>query len=136
MSDGKKTTPPNQNHTGALVSSLLTSGDAWVKLLTLALVIFTGTSNWFATQNLGHESRYEWQQAMKEIHQFFNNQQTYLQGLQLLQQNNQDTAWIRNTLQQNGAVSRSNHDELAALKDEIAKLKAELAKPVEQRNFK
>lgn len=131
---------PTANHKSnepkaEIVSALLSSGDSWIKLLTLALIILGGAGNWFATKNVGDESRQDWKEARSEINQFFKNQQTYLQGLQLLQQNNQDTAWIKNALQQNGEVSRSNNAELAALKDELEKLKKQLSKPPAERNF-
>lgn len=118
------TKPPSQ--LGDLIAQLLGSGDAWVKLLTLALIIFSGGWNWFATKDVGAANTADWQKARQEISQFFENQKTYLQGLQLLQQNNADTSWIRNTLQQNADSLKSNNAELATLKDEIEKLKAQL----------
>lgn len=114
-----KNNPSQSTPIGEAISSLLTSGDAWVKLITLALIVLTGTSNWFATQHVGEETRTEWKQALAELHQFWTNQQTYLQGLQMLQQNNEDTKWIRMTL-------GNNRDELARLKDEIERLKVDM----------
>lgn len=127
MSENKEKQNPS-TPMGEAISSLLTSGDAWVKLITLALIIITGTSNWFATREVGHENREDWKRGLNELHQFFSNQQTYLQGLQLLQQNNEDTKWIRMTLQANSAGLKSNSDELTALKAEIEKLKMDLEK--------
>jgi hypothetical protein len=124
------------------ISSLLGSGDAWVKLLTLALVILGGAGNWFATARVGDDNRQDWKEARAEISQFFRNQQTYLTGLQGLAQNSEDTKWIRLMLQQQAdstkasvTVLRSNNEELTQLKDELEKLKAELKKPVDQRSF-
>lgn len=132
---------PNQSQSD-VISSLLSSGDAWVKLLTLALIVFSGASNWFATKDVGQENREDWRRGLNELHQFFANQQTYLQGLQLLSQNNEDTKWIKSMLQQNAdavksnnTVARSAKEELDAMRDEINKLKAELNKPVGERKF-
>lgn len=109
---------PKPPSTGDLIAQLLGSGDAWVKLITLALIILTGSTNWFATKNVGDESRAEWTQSMKEIHQFFANQQTYLEGLKALAQNNQDTATIRAILEQNAAGIKAQNAILEALKAE------------------
>lgn len=127
--------PNSKSNQSEVITSLLSSGDAWIKLLTLALIVFSGASNWFATKDVGQENREDWRRGLNELHQFFANQQTYLQGLQLLQQNNEDTKWIKMMLQQNSTSVKHSNDELSALKDEIEKLKAELNKPVGERKF-
>jgi hypothetical protein len=53
---------------------------------------------------------------MTEIHQFFTNQQTYLEGLRSLAQANQDTAIIKQMLQQNAEGMKQTTEALQALK--------------------
>lgn len=63
MNDDEK---PKKNN--GLLQTIFASGDTTIKLVTMALVVVSGGGNFFATNNLSREERYERDRAIREIH--------------------------------------------------------------------
>lgn len=76
--------PTVKDSKAAAVSSLLSSSDPLVKLVTLGLVVFTGLGNFWATNKAENRNSEEVDRALSEIHyirariDYFENRQVEL----------------------------------------------------------
>jgi hypothetical protein len=62
--------PPQQQGMGALLTSLASGGDNWVKLGIIAMLVLGG-GNLFVSKQSGDSANEEMQRALKEIHSVY-----------------------------------------------------------------
>jgi hypothetical protein len=63
------TKPDEADPKASAIAALLSDKDSLVKLVTLALVVFSGAGNFFATRQAGDNSQAEQALAIREIHE-------------------------------------------------------------------
>lgn len=69
MPDDEK--PKNGNGKMAVLQTLASSGDNWIKFGTLALIALSGGGNWFATTKSSDYNHDEIRRATQEIHALY-----------------------------------------------------------------
>src|ERR1700746_1867710 len=104
-------TSPPQNGKLALLQTLASSGDNWVKLGTLALVALSGIGNFLTTKDQGHRNRHEVEAQTHEIWQALNRNKDDFR--ELVRDAGQSRSDIATSLNKQGEALRNQAEMLS-----------------------